>query len=269
MSFGICNLKARNETGARSLLAFTLIELLVVIAIIAILAGMLLPALSKAKSKAQGIKCLSNEKQLALGWIMYADDNDGLLMPNKGVTGNDSNSWVWGVMQWPTSPDNTNITKLKLSRMTPYIAGALEVYKCPADRYPDRNGPRVRSISMNSRMGDSGAFNDTFNTYYKYFRISDIRYPAPSDAWVFIDEHPDTLNDGYFNVQLDRPRNWDDLPASYHNGAGGLSFADGHAEIKKWLDPGTKQPVRKVQSSSGFLAPRDVPWLQERATARK
>jgi prepilin-type processing-associated H-X9-DG protein len=121
---------------------------------------------------------------------------------------------------------------------------------------------------MNSRMGESGQeLNASFTNYYKYYKITDIKIPSPTDTWVFMDEHPDTINDGYFNVSLNNKSTWDDLPASYHNGAAGLAFADGHAEIRKWLNAGTKKKVTKTQSVSSTPAPLDIRWLHDRSTA--
>jgi prepilin-type N-terminal cleavage/methylation domain-containing protein/prepilin-type processing-associated H-X9-DG protein len=251
---------------------FTLIELLVVIAIIAILAGLLFPALARSRSRALAIACLNNTRQLTFGWTIYSSDYNDRLVYNLGgvVGGNTPKSlapagqpnWVDNVMDWTTSPANTNTTFVSTSLLGPYVNYTAAMFKCPADRIlsdPQKQAgftARVRSVSMNAMIGNPGDLlvgnaNTNNLNYRQFLRESDI--PSPANIFVFLDEHPDSINDGYFIEQppsnspsgygyADPDYEWVDLPASYHNGGGSFSFADGHTEIHHWLNSATCAP---------------------------
>jgi len=265
---------------------FTLIELLVVIAIIAILAAMLLPALASAKRKAQRAQCISNQRQLTFAWIVYSGDYDDKLVVNANnvAIGAGTKGWVQDVLTWdfpPSGPNTQNYDTLLLENalLAPYCAKAVAIYKCPGDVFPGVKGPRVRSISMNAQMnGDCGGDPGgpaVLNQYgggqdYRIFRKQgDIISPATT--WVFIDEHPDSINDALFRVIMQTgTHQWTDWPANHHGKSGVLSFADGHAEVHRWTDPAINDlGVRHVKAGAiNATAPyTDFQWLQERTTS--
>ncbi len=275
------------KARARVRLAFTLIELLVVLAIVAILAALLLPALGKAKRKANSIVCLNHLKQLHLGWMMDADDNSDWLAPNSGTAEAgkypELPSWVAGAMTINGTAlfrvffaDNTNTANLvpgRFGSIGPYINNH-RVYRCPEDKSSVEIGgttyPRVRSYSMNSYVGVNGRRSGAYRIFR---RASDFTNPGPSRTTVFVDEHEDSIYEGLFDVVMGGNNRgeamWMDLPASHHSGAGAFSFADGHAETRRWRDARTLRPVLK-QWVDPFTAPGspDLIWLHERTTSK-
>jgi len=232
--------------------AFTLIELLVVIAVIGILSSLLLPSLARTKSQAQGAFCQNNARQLVLGCLMYCDDNGGFFPDNQAGTNVYTNAnWAMDVLDWETTPDNTNTALLTGAALGPYVARSSAIYRCPSDtvlstiQHSAGWQNRVRSYSMNASVGDAGditkgGVNTNNPDYLQFFKLSSM--PVAARIFVFIEEHPDTISDGYF-LNRAYALEWTRLPASYHNGCGNIAFADGHAELHHWRDSSTLVPA--------------------------
>ena len=272
---------SRTHVCFRNRLAFTLIELLVVIAIIAILAAMLLPALSAAKLRAQGVYCINNTKQLDLGWYMYAGDNNDKLAPNRD--GSDvgkslgNAAWAGGWLDFTPSSDNTNIELLINHDKWPYAAYVGQyvkspgAFRCPADRsavtIAGQRLPRVRSVSMNNYVGDlSRTWSGSQSKYQLCKKLSQIK--APTVMFVFLDEREDSINDGWYASDPDTKWQVVDFPASYHGRAAGYAFADGHSEIHKFLDARTTPVLKQNQNlplNVNLPNDPDVLWMAQHA----
>lgn len=245
----------RTAAGRENRSAFTLLELAVVLCLIAVLMALMIPALAATKPGGGMAQCLNNQRQLTVAWQMYAEDNADTLM---GTTWISSSSY----MDWTSSPANTNTAILADpadSKIALYNR-SVTIYKCPADHYQSaaNPGPRVRSVSCNLALGGAPVFeNQTGRTYISARKIMDLTKPGPAATFVFIDENPDSINDGLFALNPGYAKGqerWRNLPASYHNGAAGISFADGHADMHQW------------QVTSGIL-PTTTPVAYDSAVA--
>jgi prepilin-type processing-associated H-X9-DG protein len=264
---------------------------MVVIAIIAILAGLLLPGLARAKSRARGVQCLNNVAQLCLAWRMYEEDNNDQLLFASEDPANPATygySWMMGTMDFdPNNRANWDPdVGVKKSLLWPYCGKSLAIWKCPSDRsivtVNRVDKPRVRSMSMNLYLGGwggtAGGWGPAVANYQIYLRSSDLIDPGPVKTFVFTDMREDSIDMGNFGVNMagwpDKPALYGfwDLPGFYHNGSGNFAFADGHSELKRWLDPRTTPPIKPgIGYPDRFNSPNnpDIAWLQDHATRPK
>lgn len=264
---------------------FTLVELLVVVAIVSILASMLLPAVSRAKAKGQQIFCANNIRQLATACAAYAHENGDRMPCNFGATEivemlrrGERHNWANSLMDWETNSWNTNVLLNIDASLGQHVGRAAKVFRCPNDtalsavQREAQWRERSRSISMNAMTGDAGAFmltgtNVNNPKYQQFLKMGDI--VSPADIFVFIEEHPDSINDGYFLNKAYAPT-WMDLPASYHTGGANLSFADGHVAARKWQSATTKKPSKPDVGLPVALNDdrTDFEWLMRRMSTR-
>lgn len=281
-------LPSLKQRGLRA--GFTLIEALVVAGVVGVLASLILPAVSSAKGKGYGVVCLNNLRQLALAWNVYAEDHDSYLPYNYGVSDTYATmangqllNWANNVMTWGLEEDNTNATLLAQGGLGPYLGGAVALFRCPSDRAVSAKQraagwrERTRTYSMNAMVGYAGGFikygKNVNNPKFKQFmKLGEI--PDPSRIFIFIEEHPQSINDGYFLNKPDAlPPYWYDLPAAYHNGGANLSFADMHIEYRKWLSPGTIYPHEENAVTLPVAVPlddtRDYDWLMQRTSVEQ
>jgi prepilin-type N-terminal cleavage/methylation domain-containing protein/prepilin-type processing-associated H-X9-DG protein len=279
---------ARNS---RKTSAFTLIELLVVIAIIAILASILLPVLASAKQRALEIECVNNKRQIEIAWFLYAQDNNNKLVLNIAGGQTTPVGWVNGYLDWTQNSMNTNENELRTGLLGDYTAKTTPCYRCPADTYLSTVQRaagfnfRIRSVRLNGNLAHDPPESGWPAIFTNMLKMSDIRSPA--SMFTFLDAHPDTGGangsptpyDSVFTLPPAHisssqtgfpvsggPYRWNDMPASYHaKRLCGFSFADGHAEMHRWLNSTTCWPITYNGSLSGALALpnacNDILWV--------
>jgi prepilin-type processing-associated H-X9-DG protein len=280
----------KTHVPGRSAAGFTLPELLVILGCLALFALTVIPAFAKASFKSDSLVCLTHYKQLVQAWQMYAYENEDRLPMSEHSGGGPGGAqagyptpWVLGVVSWGLDPDNTNVlflTDNRYSALARYLAHDPLVFKCPADTYLSgqqkarRWTMRVRSVSCNVGIGWRSEESvqwpiDVYVNMYKFIRTtSDFIYPGPADTWIYLDEHPDSINSaGFINP---RASEWLDIPATYHNGASSFAFADGHVESHRWMGSMSQPILRQVRYAYMPRIPvqagdPDIKWINYRA----
>jgi prepilin-type processing-associated H-X9-DG protein len=254
-----------------------MIELLVVLALIAVWAIMLTPGLAHTRQNVRAIRCLNNLRQMQTGWRIYAADSEDVMLPNAPLGSAASDSWCGGAFEdWYNSDANTNPAPYLASLLAPYVGKQIGLYRCPGDNIPSINGPRIRSYSMNGQMGciyNKSTVTDYNLGYSAYVKVTELTGSLPpAMALVFCEENMCSLNDGFLQVNDNNPL-WPDVPGSYHNGGMGISFADGHVELHKWVTGALLIPVRfgytadLIFSSPGGVNNVDYVWWQKHTAA--
>jgi competence protein ComGC len=265
---------------------FTKTDLLFAMAVAVLLVLLTLPALRKGRSMAQRGQCLSNVKQLTAAWTIYATANNDRLAANHAVPETRARrmNWVNNVMSWGLDADNTNLVQLKSGKLAPYLDRVTSVFRCPSDRYlsPRQRqagwAARNRSVAMNAFLGNPTVIarnNREHEDYVHALKFSDIS--KPSGIFVFLDQHADGLDDANFFVHPELPpvlQHWHDVPASYHNGSGCLSFGDGHAETRSWRigSRNSRMSFADTADALDFETPdekADAEWLAQRTAFKK
>jgi prepilin-type N-terminal cleavage/methylation domain-containing protein/prepilin-type processing-associated H-X9-DG protein len=279
---------AKPESGAAAARrgGFTLVELVAVLAILALAVTMLAPALARSRTNGKAVQCLYNQRQLAAAWQTYAADNNDRLAVNSGGSVPPFSypvSWAGGFVDWSSSPMNTNtlyLTEDRTSLLAAYAARSAGIFWCPTDTYlsPAQRllgwAHRIRSVAMNAAVGDGNKDRSISwsSSFWWARKTGDLTAPGPSQSWVFLDEHPDSIEDTIFYANpgfTNGTGQFTELPASDHSGACGIAFADGHAEIHRWLERGTLLPV-----GSGITGPisvvnnADLAWLAQHTPRR-
>ncbi len=248
---------------------FTRVDLAGAVAITVLLITVLSPALARTRVNDRALVCFNNLRQLVAAWRAYAEDNQDKLVPNLDAH---NGGWADGWEDWNAgNRDNTNVLLLLNAKLGPYAQQA-SIYRCPADTYlcAEAGGQRllrVRSVSMNGFVGSASA-SSLYYGWRTYFRFSEVQSPAPAGLWIMTEEHPDSINDAWFAVEVTNPTGWVDLPAGHHDGACNFGFADGHGELKKWTEKATLVPVRQIlYNGSGGPVSKDVSWVAQRTSA--